>query len=158
VLVLNSNQEKLENAPVVFSVNSGGGTLALDEQGGGEGAQEVVRTFSSSRNPRVFYRQPSQAPVSGTVHASAGGATAFFDFQSISQASPSTPAPAENFTSVLNPDGSKTMTWSDVATDEHFYTIYVNDEYGRSWAAGVAPENAESFNVPAAVVNNLPNP
>lgn len=156
VLVLSSSEEKLENAPVVFSVSSGGGLVALDEQGAGIANQVVVRTFSSSRNPRVFYKQPSQTGLAGTIEATAGDTSVTFDFQSISQVSSNPPPAAENFTSTLNPDGSATMTWDDVSTNEHFFTLYLEDKMGKSWAAGVAPQDAESFTVPAAVANNLP--
>ena len=155
VLVLDADENKLTNAPVVFSVPPGSGFVKgrADEP---DSPSRVVRTSSPGRTLPVYFHQSSDTAVSATVTVRAGTTVLPMSIYPLNQPATTPPPPNENFQAVQNPDGSRTMTWDDVSDENHFTALYSSDADGNIWAVGVAPGDAESFTVPAPVLRNLP--
>ncbi len=124
--------EVLVNAPVVFTVESGGGGLAAEAGSATTGATVTVRTDESGV-AQVYYKQGPEALVESTVEGKAGEAEAV------------------SFTSETRPGGELWGHWrfnetsgtvaADASELEHDGTL-VN---GPQWSARYAGEGALEF-------------
>ncbi|MDP0497434.1 MAG: hypothetical protein Q7Q73_14630 [Verrucomicrobiota bacterium JB024] len=152
VLVLKADGTPWANAPVVFSIATGDGSLRYL---GRTATSLTIRTFPDGRTGNLAFTQYTEVGQSSSISCLAGSSSVTFDIGILATASAGSPARATNVTSGENQDGSITLTWTDASDNEHYFKIFLKDGIGRNRQVGVAPANSESYTVPAAVVQSL---
>jgi hypothetical protein len=148
------------NAPVNFSVASGGGSLSFSTSGAPTTFNSVtlrtdsngLATLDQGLSRSLYFRSPSAVGTS-TVNAVAGTApTGTFSFTTTNTLTP--PTAPSNFASIQNPDGSWTFTWQDNSTNEDTFTIQVQASNGSFTTLGSVSSNQTSFALSAAAAQS----
>ncbi len=152
VLVLDASGAPLKNAPVVHSVTAGSGSL---DSSSSSATQKIVRSDAYGRTPDVFFYQTETVGNTSTITSQAGASSVSYEAGVLTQRSGTRPVPTTNVTREINPDGSLTVSWTDNSDNEHNTKVLHRDSHGRTWQVGVAPADAETVTIPAAVIQAL---
>jgi len=127
VKVLNAaTGEPLDNAPVTFSPNAGGVSRSL------------ARTGTSGRAAVTFTTPDTVGTFS--IVASTGAVSVQFSGNTGSTAGQPPNAPT-GFTSVSNPDGTKTLSWVDTSNNEQAFAIWTRSANGQWTEIGTVVAN-----------------
>jgi hypothetical protein len=116
----------LENAPVTFLPTSGSVSRA------------AARTIADGRSA-VTFRTPNVPGVS-TVDVLAGSAEVQFTVTT-HVVGIQAPAGPSDFTSVMQPDGSRNLSWTDNSDNEDVFVITLRDSSGQWVELGAVPAN-----------------
>lgn len=130
VSVKNAAGTPLTNAPITFTVQSGGGQLALTGTGAPALSSTVNLTTDGYGNAQVYFQQPADAEVSSLINVSAKASKVTFHTQSSAGSASITPLYQADFEasegyeagSINNQNGWRLYAGSAIVAEANFFS------------------------------------
>jgi hypothetical protein len=151
VSVSDSSGNPIANAPVTFSVTSGGGTVQKSDSG--TAATTLTINADGSGQAKVFFKLPNAPGNSSQITATTGTGSAMVQkvFSESSDDGTHTytdPFAPTNIVSTLNPDGSADVSWTNNTDDETSITISYRKRDGTWQSVADLPQGTTSYHIP----------